>query len=95
MNDDSFWGKYPQYQDIAKLRYGRILWRSVRGRALLLSNWENPLHPHAQRFERQRLLIEELMESNLSEKELDAALRLRDLSLRAAVREIPSVFGSL
>jgi hypothetical protein len=37
----------------------------------------------------------EILESSLGEVELDASLRRRALSLRAAAREIPPVFGSI
>jgi hypothetical protein len=37
----------------------------------------------------------EILESSLGEVELDASLRRRALSLRAAAREIPPDFGSI
>lgn len=39
--------------------------------------------------------IEEVLGSQSSDEELDRDLRKRNLSLRAVVREIPPVFGSI
>jgi hypothetical protein len=39
--------------------------------------------------------IEEVLASQSSDDELDRNLRKRNLSLRAVVREIPPVFGSI
>jgi len=88
------WGPYANYDDIAKLEYGRILWRSPRGRRALLSHWTRTDHPHSQRFAQHRCLIEEILDSRISDTDLDASLRGRSYSLRMAVREIPSIFGS-
>lgn len=76
--------KYPNYDDLAKLHYGRILWRSERGRKRLIENWTHPLHPHAERFREHRAQIEAL---------LDARLRECGSSLRAVIRDIPSFFA--
>lgn len=89
----SLWGPYANYDDIAKLEYGRILWKSHRGRRALLSHWTNSEHPQSERFLQSRQLIEEILDSKVSDAELDASLRARSSSLRAAVREIPSIFG--
>jgi hypothetical protein len=89
------WGPYANYDDIAKLEYGRLLWKSARGRRLLLSNWTHPGHPHKNRFLRNRRLIKELLDSTLPDSDLDASLRRRSSSIRVATREIPGVFGSL
>lgn len=91
----TIWGPYPNYDDMAKLEYGRILWKSRTEKTRPLSHWMNPLHPHAQRCVENRAVIEEILESNLTDEALDLSLRDRDSSLRAASREIPSVFGSL
>jgi len=69
------WGPYANYDDIAKLEYGRLLWKSARGRRLLLSNWTHPDHPHKNRFLRNRRLIKELLGSTLPDSDLDASLR--------------------
>jgi hypothetical protein len=54
------------------------------------------LHPATKyREEPNKSLVCEILESPLSEAELDADLRQRHLSLRAAAREIPPVFGSI
>jgi hypothetical protein len=89
------WGPYPNYDDIAKLEYGRILWKSRLGKSRLLAHWTNPTHPHNGRFRNNRTLVEEIFNSQLSDEDLDFSLRKRSVSLRAAAREIPSVFGSL
>jgi hypothetical protein len=89
------WGKYPNYRDIARFEYGRLLWKNPEARRRLLAHWESPDHPHAHRFAEKKHLIREILESPLGEAELDSELRQRDLSLRAAAREIPPVFGSI
>jgi hypothetical protein len=83
------------YDDDAKLEYGRLLWRLPEMRARLLHHWTHPSHPHAERFVQWRSEVERLLESSPDEEaNLDAELRQRGLSLRVVVREIPSVFGS-
>jgi hypothetical protein len=89
------WGKYPNYRDIARFEYGRLLWKNPEARRRLLAHWESPDHPHAERFAENKDLVREILESPLGEAELDTELRQRDLSLRAAAREIPPVFGSI
>jgi hypothetical protein len=89
------WGKYPNYRDIARFEYGRLLWKNPEARRRLLAHWESPEHPHSQRFDENKCLVCEILESPLCEAELDADLRQRHLSLRAAAREIPPVFGSI
>lgn len=84
--------KYPNYDELAKWHYGRILWRSKEGRERLLANWTHPLHPHADRFREHRELIEAILASPEEEEALDARLRQMGSSLRAAIREIPSLF---
>jgi hypothetical protein len=88
------WGPYANYDDIAKLEYGRLLWKSPAGRRALLAHWTNPDHPHRERFSQYRHLIEEALDAQSSDAVLDASLRRRFSSLRAIAREIPSVFGS-
>ena len=94
---DSFtavWGPYPNYDDIARFEYGRRMWRLPAMRTRLLRHWTDSRHPYNERFQRQRELIEEILNSVDSEGDLDQRLRARGSSLRCVVREIPPVFGS-
>ncbi len=86
--------KYPNYDDWARFEYGRLLWKNPRIRARLLAHWTDPRHPYAERFAASCSLVELLLSSNESEDALDMALRRDGSSLRAAIREIPPVFGS-
>ena len=88
-------GKYASYQDLARLEYGRLLWAKPSTRARLLRHWTSPEHPHHVRFAAQRGLIEKVLPPGADDVELDAALRAQGHSLRAVVREIPPVFGSI
>jgi hypothetical protein len=90
----SVWGPYPNYDDIARFEYGRLLWRSVEMRSRLLRHWSDPRHPHHERFQEQRPLIEEILGSLDTPEALDERLRMRGTSLRCVAREIPPVFGS-
>jgi hypothetical protein len=89
------WGKYPNFRDIARFEYGRLLWKNPKARRRLLAHWENPEHPYSHRFAENKRLLCEILESPLGETELDAQLRRRALSLRTIAREIPPVFGSI
>jgi len=76
-------------REYAKLEYGRLLWRVPAYRERLLR------HPHAGRFAEHEAEVTRILESPKdSDDMLDAELRQRELSLRAVVKEIPSVFGS-
>src|ERR1051325_971779 len=88
------WGEYPNYDDIARFEYGRRMWRLPDMRARLLKHWLDERHPYRERFQEQRELIEEVLESTCSPQDLDARLRERNTSLRCMAREIPPVFGS-
>jgi len=88
-------GKYPNYQDIARLEYGRLLWKSVSTRGRLLAHWMDPEHPYSERFRNRRSLVERVLESDLPDEKLDIQLQAEGQSLRAVVREIPPVFGSI
>src|SRR5712664_3473898 len=47
--DDPFiavWGPYPNYDDIARLEYGRMLWRLPEMRARFLRHWTDERHPY-------------------------------------------------
>lgn len=82
-------------QEYAKLEYGRLLWRVPAYRERLLRHWHDPRHPHAERFvERKAEVIRILETAKGADAALDAELRQQNSSLRAVVKEIPSVFGS-
>lgn len=82
-------------EEYAKLEYGRLLWRVPAYRERLLRHWRDPRHPHAERFAEHETEVTRVLESpNDSDNALDAELRQRNSSLRAIVKEIPSVFGS-
>ena len=87
------WGPYVNYDDVARLQYGRMMWRLPDMRARLLAHWLDERHPHHRRFAERRALVENLLTSTESDVELDSRLRQQDTSLRAAAREIPPVFG--
>ena len=87
-------GPYPNYDDIARFEYGRRLWRDAQMRARLLQHWTDVRHPHHERFQERRQVIEEILNSTVAPEELDALLRDRGTSLRCVAREIPPVFGS-
>lgn len=85
---------YVNYDDLAKLRYGRLLWRDAASRARLVRHWTDARHPGRDRFLEGRPVIEEVLASAEDDGRLDRRLRERGTSLRAVMREIPSVFGS-
>jgi hypothetical protein len=82
--------------DLARLEYGRLLWRKARTRARLLRHWTDERHPYRDRFlETWRPVVEEVLVADPAQDfELDAQLKSRGLSLRVVVREIPPVIGS-
>jgi hypothetical protein len=83
------------YQEYAKLEYGRMVWRNPEFRQRLLRHWKDPRHPHAERFAEHEAEVTRILESPKgSDDVLDAELQQRGSSLRAVVKEIPSVFGS-
>ena len=83
------------YQEYAKLEYGRMVWRDPKFRERLLRHWKDPRHPHAERFAEHEADVRYILESPKdSDAKLDNELRGRGSSLRAVVKEIPSVFGS-
>lgn len=88
------WGPYPNYDDIARFEYGRMMWRLADMRERLLAHWLDERHPYRDRFSEQRALVEEVLTSKVDVVTLDASLRDRGTSLRAVTREIPPVFGS-
>ncbi len=88
-------GKYASYQDLGRLEYGRLLWAKPSTRARLLRHWTSSSHPHHERFAAHRELVEKVLDPVMDDISLDAALRAQGQSLRAVVREIPPVFGSI
>lgn len=82
-------------EEYAKLEYGRLLWRVPAYRERLLGHWRDARHPHAERFAEREAEVMRVLESPKdSDAALDTELRQRNSSLRAVVKEIPSVFGS-
>jgi hypothetical protein len=82
-------------EEYAKLEYGRLLWRVPACRERLMRHWHDPRHPHAGRFAEHEAEVTRILETSKdSDAALDAELRERNSSLRAVVKEIPSVFGS-
>ena len=89
-------GPYVPMHDLARLRYGRILWKRPSARERLLRHWSDPQHPYADRFSViYRPAVEKVLSADpQNDLALDAELRTAGLSLRTVVREIPPVFGS-
>jgi hypothetical protein len=87
------WGPYVNYDDVARLHYGGMLWRNPAMRARLLAHWLDHRHPGHERFSRARALVEETLASSESDARLDCRLRAGGTSLRCVAREIPPVFG--
>ena len=92
--DLKIWGRYRNYQDEARLEYGRLLWRRSDLRESLLQHWLDERHPWHERFAEKRELIEEILSSSLESEALNRKLLSRGTSLRCVTREIPPVFGS-
>jgi hypothetical protein len=88
-------GKYASYQDLARLEYGRLLWKNAAARARLLKHWTSEANPYRDRFADKKQLIERVLSSDGEYERLDQQLREAGHSLRAVVREIPPVFGSI
>jgi hypothetical protein len=83
------------FQEYARLEYARLLWRVPAYRERFLRHWRDPRHSHAERFAEHEAEVTLVLESAKdSDAALDARLRERNSSLRAVVKEIPSVFGS-
>jgi hypothetical protein len=74
---NEIWGPYPNYDDIARFEYGRLLWRSPMMRSRLLRHWTDPRHPYAKRFAEQRVLLEDVLAFTESPARLDQRLRAR------------------
>jgi len=88
------WGPYPNYDDIGRLKYGRMMWRLPDMRDRLLRHWTDERHPYKERFLEQQQLIEDMLQSSETDQQLDQRLRNLGTSLRCMAREIPPVFGS-
>lgn len=88
-------GKYASYQDLARLEYGRLLWKNAVTRARLLKHWTSAENPYGDRFAGKKQLIERVLSAEVGDEQLDLQLRKEGLSLRSVVREIPPVFGSI
>ena len=88
------WGAYPDWDAISRFVYGRRMWRLPEMRARLLAHWLDYRHPYRERFQEHRVLVEELLSSDLSPERLNERLRERKTSVRCMAREIPPVFGS-
>jgi hypothetical protein len=87
--------KYPNYQDLARWEYGRMLWKIPRLRERLVRHWTDERHPYRHRFACHRAVLERMLAAPANcEDRLDAELQLEGLSLRGMIREIPPVFGA-
>jgi len=70
--------KYPNYDDLARLEYGRLLWHRADFRERMLRHWLDPRHPHCDRFRRNRSLGESLLNDA-------TALTIYSIAIAAAV----------
>jgi len=59
-----------------------------------MAHWTDERHPHQERFQEHRALVEEALTSELAAGRLNDQFRARHTSLRCVAREIPAVFGS-
>lgn len=81
--------------DLARLEYGRILWKNPRIQTRLIAHWQDEKHPHHARFKENKMRVQHLLESDpKDDDELNENLLKDGLSLRVLVREIPPVFGT-
>ena len=78
--------KYPNYHDLARWEYGRMLWKIPRLRQRLVRHWTDERHPYRHRFAQHRPVLERLLAAPSDSEE--------QLSLRGMIREIPPVFGA-
>lgn len=88
-------GKYASYQDLARLEYGRLLWKNGTARTRLIKHWTSGENPYRDLFADKKQLIERVLSSEVDYEQLDRQLREEGHSLRSVVREIPPVFGSI
>jgi hypothetical protein len=82
-------------EDDARLHYSRVLWKNPHYRRRLLYVWEHPEHPHRERFEKNRQLVEGLLECNDPQEYVNTVAGANKWSLRTLTREIPSVIWTL
>lgn len=85
---------FVNFDDLARLQYGRLLWRNPASRRALLRHWTDRRHPYRERYRRFRGRVDSVLAARLSDRDLDRRLRREGTSLRAVIREIPPVFGS-
>src|SRR3989449_6654418 len=62
-----FRSPYPNYDDIARFDYGRLLWRSAEMQSRLLRHWTDLRHPHHERFQTARAHRRSRSEEHTSE----------------------------
>jgi hypothetical protein len=93
-SETSVWGRYFNYDELAKFEYTRLLWRNSKMQQLLLEHWLDDRHPARERFLQHRPLLEEVLSSVEGPEAMDKQLRARGTTLRCVSREIPSVFGA-
>lgn len=93
MSDSRF--PYLPYDDLARLEYGRMLWRKAEFRERLRQHWLDERHPHHERFAGRQQDVEAILSDPRDDlDQIDRDLRANGTSLRAMLREIPPVFGS-
>jgi hypothetical protein len=68
-----------------------MLWTNPRTRERLVAHWQDKRHPYRERFARSRELIVALLSAPVAE--FQNTVGDHNTSLRAAIREIPPVFG--
>jgi hypothetical protein len=90
----AIWGAYPNYQDIARLEYGRMMWHRPAMRARLLAHWLDQRHPYRERFIERRAVVESVLDSEEDDGALNRRLLASGSSLRCVAREVPPVFGA-
>ena len=81
-------------EDLARLEYSRLFWKSPKTRPRLLYVWEHPEHPHRERFEENRALVVGLLECEDPQRYVDG-LPGGAWSLRTLTREIPCMIWEL
>src|SRR5436190_22868223 len=72
--DLKIWGPYRNYQDEARLQYGRLMWCIPEMRECLLQHWLDERHPWHERFAKNQKSIEEVLTSSLTLEELNNQL---------------------
>jgi len=81
--------------DLARLEYGRLMWRKPKNRERLLRHWNDERHPYRNRFQTYRDDVELVLSSDpAQDDQLNQTLNAKGASLRTVIREIPPVLGS-